>query len=112
MDLVKELPRTYLVALGLHEALRKLGYPSAHIYISEQDGQFIVSVQEGGKYTAFPAGECPPQYPVSWPLAAKTWNAAPADARHAAWEWFQAHAQGVLIVKALVDNGMYPRKGA
>ena len=105
-----ELPTVYIVTLGLHEALRKLGFPSEAIFVGQQDDQLVVSVAEDGKYAAFATGSAPTDWRDKWPDVARQWNTAPDGQQQELWVLFASNMSPPKLISALIGRGMYPRK--
>ncbi len=110
---LSELTPYYRDALGIFEALRRLGFPSPHIHAavgSSSDGRtmftLVLIVQE--KEIAFGVeapGLTPEIMAATWPVAAAAWNNAPMDEMQELWRAFQRTGQCEKIVYNLVVKG-------
>lgn len=105
-----QLPDTFIVALGLHETLRTLGFPAEGIFVGVQDKEFIVSVAEHGKYCAFAVGPCPEDFKTAWPVAARMWNEAPQAEQVEMYRLYRDNMSASKLLISLKDRGLWPRK--
>jgi hypothetical protein len=58
------------LALGMFEALRRLGVPSEEIFVREEDGQLYVLARD----RKFPMTDYAGDIEKDWPAAAEWWN--------------------------------------
>jgi hypothetical protein len=102
-------------ALGIHEGLRRLGYPAGDIFVGLNDRLVLVILKANGKDFTCEAGIMDgvtnEEFASAWAAAVTTWNdgSLPTGDMERIFKNSIAGSQSVTFLLALVQKGIYPR---
>lgn len=108
-------------ALAVHEALRRMEYPSDAIFVAPRQGptrkNLFVLLRFEGKQFAYDVGECllsDVEFVKAWQAAVRWWNTTAKDdtpEHKKIWEESHVRRNSVAFVVAMVDAGFPSRSG-
>jgi hypothetical protein len=110
-----ELPRIYLEALAMHEALRRLGVEPDHVFFTVSGGQVVALVREDAESEikfSVALGQAPEDFERVWPEACRAWNSAPEAQMNKVWQQSAARHNTAALVVMLDLTGVKTKQGS
>jgi len=108
-----EEPRVIREALAVHEAFRRLGFPSEQIFVLPGAGAAdlfaVVLKYDGDKQYVVTSGEQGMSFDEMmsrWPRAVEAWNSGPETVRQAIWEGSEILGRAFDLAASLMDRGI------
>jgi len=113
---LKQLNPAFVEALCIHEALRRLGYPAADIFVGQteaqqllvvlrhKDREFVIDVVPAGSWAVMPEAE----FTETWQTAVAVWKAQALADAYEAYERSDIRKRSVELITLLTLRGLYP----
>jgi hypothetical protein len=107
-----DVPRAFRIALGVHEAYRRMGFPAESLYAHRNDdGEFMYVLKEQGRTFAFTCGPIELNEEGCEAAWAKTVTFFTSDSKKATrlwgqlWREFEGQMDMALFLAKILEKG-------